>query len=230
MLIRFPIRNFKSVGKYIAISGIGVFLLMFLLSLLLKKETQGDDGLQVASTMAATYIAGPLAGFNYQVTHPSLFSNEPWNTFTQILSPLVKGGLININLPAANEEFVPIPFLFNVFTIYKPYYHDLGQIGCMVALMLIGLVYGAIFYASIRGNRLAIFIFAIGSEEVVMSIFHDSYSYQMTEYSFMFMFALAYFLWLSRRRPVRMCYSMFRSGVTRPAALNERHHESATSE
>ena len=203
-LLRFPVRNLKAVGKYILMAGFGGFLLMVVLSLLVKQETQQANGFQVALEMGATYIAGPLAGFNYQVTHPALFRDEPWNTFTQILGPFVKGGLIHMNLPVTNEEFVPIPFLFNVFTIYKPYYHDFGPFGCMVVLLLLGLVYGYIFCASVRGNRLTSFIFAIGSEELVMSIFHDSYNYQMTEYSFMLMFTLFYFLWLSKKPSVKI--------------------------
>jgi oligosaccharide repeat unit polymerase len=202
--IRFPARNFRAVGKYIAMAGFGVSLLMVLLSLLVKTEAQQSDGLQIALQMGAIYIAGPLAGFNYQVTHPAAFRDQPWNTFTQILSPLVKNGLIHMNLPVVNEEFVRIPFLFNVFTIYKQYYHDFGPLGCMIFLLLFGLVYGSIYRATINGNRLTTFIFAIGSEELVMSIFHDSFNYQMTEYSFMLMFTLVYFLWISRMQPVKI--------------------------
>jgi oligosaccharide repeat unit polymerase len=201
---RYPTRTLKSVAAKAAAAGGGAVLLMILISLATKSETQGFGGLQIALRMAAEYIAGPLAAFNYQVMHPTVFSGQPWNTLTPLLSPLAKWGGLHIQLPPINEEFVSIPFLTNVFTIYKPYYHDVGAVGCVIVFLLIGVVYGAIFRASIRGNQFAIFVFAFGSEGLIMSIFHDSFNYQLTEYGFMLCFGWVYFIWLRRNRSVKI--------------------------
>jgi oligosaccharide repeat unit polymerase len=198
VLFRQSNRTLRAVGMKIAVVAVAVVLLMTLLSLVIKKETQGANGIQVAVNMSTAYVAGPLAAFNYQVTHPAAFKDQPWNTLTQLVSPLVKGGVINVTLPPVNEDFINIPFPFNVFTIYKPYYHDLGIIGCMVVLFLLGFIYGFIFRATVRGNRMALFLFAALTEPLVMSIFHDPFNYRLTIFVFTLGFALFYFQVLRR--------------------------------
>jgi oligosaccharide repeat unit polymerase len=197
-LVRRSNRTITGVGKTIAVSSIAVVLLMTVLTLVLKKETRGSDGVQIALSMSAVYIAGPLAAFNYQVGHPGLFSDQPWNTVTPLLSPLVKSGVMRVAIPPVHEDFINIPFPFNVFTIYKPYYHDLGIAGCMLVLAIVGFIYGYVYRAAVRGNKMALFFLAAFTESLVMSIFHDPFNYRLTVCVFTVGFALFYFLLLRK--------------------------------
>jgi oligosaccharide repeat unit polymerase len=199
LIFRHADRSLKNIGSRFAVVGIAVIGFMTLLTFILKSETQAGEGMNIAANMTVSYIAGPLAGFNYQVEHPSLFRDQPQNTFVIISDLLTKSGLANVkSLKIKDEDVIYIPFPFNVFTIYKPYYHDYGALGCMVALTVLGACYGALFRSARKGNPLSMFMLAGLTQSLIMSVYHDEYSNQLLPILYMALFGLFYLRFLRR--------------------------------
>lgn len=196
-------RSVRIIGKKFVIAGLLVVAALTLAPLLTKSETQSDgasdkSGLVTAANLAAAYIAGPVAGFNYIVYHPGAFSDQSNNTFSEILTPASRLGFRYVP-PPPFDPFVWIPFPINVFTAYKLYYVDFGVGGCLVAFLTFGFISGYLFRAVIRGNRLAAFCFAYMYFALMFTPFQDSY-HLFTRYAYMLSYGCLYFI-LSRRMP-----------------------------
>lgn len=202
VIFRRPNRTFSAVFRRIAvISTLGV-VVMTLFTLLVKQETQTEDGLKVASTMTAVYIAGPLAGFNYRVLHPGEFEGQPHSTFAAVLLPLTGTGLFHLRPMPVFEDFVQVPFPINVFTFYKPYYQDFGVAGCLVLPFAIGFLSSFVFEASMRGNQVALFLLCVNIYIFAYSTFTTLNQFAL--YAYTAAYAVSYFGLLSRLPIVRL--------------------------
>jgi oligosaccharide repeat unit polymerase len=166
-------------------------------TLLTKSETQkqaskGATGAEIAARMTATYIAGPIAAFNYVVEHPGVSQNQSNKTFAEILTPLRAVGVRYVP-PPHFEPFLPIPFLFNVFTVYRTFYGDYGVAGCLVAMLLCGIISGSLFHAAIHGNKFAAFAFCYIGYAIIMSPFLNNFNL-FSRYVYIALFGIAYFV------------------------------------
>ena len=201
VLLRRKNRHFTRIALPIGMAGFGLILLMTAITFLTKAETQGSNGLQVATDMAFEYIAGPIAGFDYAVNHPAEFQDQPATVFAGILTPLSRLELIRYKPPNASDYFVFVPFPTNVYTCFKPYYEDFGMVGCFLAFAIFGLVEGRLFHAAVRGGQIAAFFLAYLSDPLMFSTFDDHYRYVMG-YIYLGLYILVYFYCLKR---VRIC-------------------------
>lgn len=147
-------RSLAAMRRKGAAVGISAVVLLTLITLVTKHETQGQDALQAAGTLTVEYIAGPIAAFDYGVHNVKKMDqrNDP------------------------HGPFVEVPFATNVYTFYQNYYIRAGGFGCFLLALLIGVVHGRVFYACTHGNRFALFIMAYLDYALVLSIFTDAYS------------------------------------------------------
>ncbi len=200
-LLRAPSRSLTKVGRKAAAAALLITLALTAVTLLTKTETQGQtsgerSGLEVAAGMTATYLAGPLAGFNFIVENPATFRDQPNETFALILGPLRSLGL-RYTPPPHFEPFLPVPFLFNVFTAYKAFYVDFGAVGCSLALFLCGAISGSLFGAAVRGNKFASFALCYTGLAVILSPFQNSFIL-LYRYAYVALFGVAYFVVVPR--------------------------------
>lgn len=200
-LFRLPSRSFFRVGRKMIMSGALIVLLMTLVPLLTKSETQSGgsgrhSGAYIAATMTETYIAGPMAGFNYIVENPGTFRDQSNNTFAQVLSPLRVVGLHYVP-PPNFDPFMPVPFPINVFTAYKSFYIDFGALGCCLAWFLCGCLSGLVFFAADKGNRFARFVYCYLVYAILFSIFQNSFIL-LYRYAYVLLFGAVYFIVIPR--------------------------------
>jgi oligosaccharide repeat unit polymerase len=187
---------------------------MAALTFLTKSETQGENGLQVASDMTFEYMVGPIAAFDYAVYHPEQFREQPAAVFAEVLERLSTLRLIHYTPPDNVGVHVDVPFGTNVYTCFMPYYEDFGAAGCFLFFTLFGLVEGYVFYAAARGNNIAAFVLAYLSYSLMFSVFADSYHFVMG-YLYLFAYIVVYFYFLKR---IRISGSVIRIRISQPPA------------
>jgi oligosaccharide repeat unit polymerase len=200
-LLRAPSRSFTKVGRKAAAAALLITLALMAVTLLTKTETQGQasggrSGLEVAAGMTATYMAGPIAGFNFVVENPATFSDQSNETFAEILGPLRSLGL-RYTPPPHFDPFLPVPFLINVFTAYKQFYVDFGAAGCPLAFFLCGAISGSLFDSAVRGNKFAAFALCYAGYAVIISPFQNSFIL-LYRYAYVALFGFVYFVVVPR--------------------------------
>lgn len=205
ILLKSKDRTIRKAGLPLSIAALGIVVLMAVMSLT-KYWVQGPNGTSPASG-AWHYITGPLAAFDYYVEHPDEYADQPAAVFVQILTPLSRLGLIRYqNLVevdgSALDRFVMVPFPANVYTAYKPYYHDFGAWGCFAAFALFGLVEGLLFYRATHGGAIAAFFLAHLAGSLMFSTFDDNY-HGFSRHLNVLVFAIGCF-WLMKRVKVRL--------------------------
>jgi len=193
-------QSITAFGKILMLSGAGALLIITALSLVTKSETQGDDAVSVALEMTMAYAAGPLAAFDYVVDHPREFAGHSSTVFADILAPAAEIGLTRYDPPPLIDSFSYIPFPMNVYTMLKPYYLDFGVVGCLLALLVIGMIHGFTFAAANHGNRLAALFLAYLAYAVIFSPFGDSY-HLLQRHIYVIGYGMMYFF-VARNLPV----------------------------
>jgi len=141
-------RSVAAMRTKLVLIATGVLLLFTATTLLTKRETQGDDMLAAASTMTMSYIAGPLAAFDFGIHH---FEESEHL-----------------------DAFVGVPFYTNVYTAYRTYYLLVRDL-CSIPFLLFGAVHGILYHAAVRGRRIASFLMAYLYYALVLSPFADAY-------------------------------------------------------
>jgi oligosaccharide repeat unit polymerase len=148
ILLRMRDRSFTAMRRTIALLAGGTLVLLTCITLLTKRETQGNDMMAAASTMTMSYIAGPLAAFDFGIHH-----------FEQ---------------SQHLDSFVSVPFYTNVYTAYRTYYLLLGNL-CSVPFLLFGAVHGFLYNGAVRGRKIAQFLMAYLYYALILSPFADAY-------------------------------------------------------
>jgi oligosaccharide repeat unit polymerase len=200
-LLRAPSRSITKVGSRAAAAALLITLALTAVTLLTKKETQGEasgehSALGMAAGLTAAYVAGPLAGFNFVVENPATFRDQSNGTFAPILSPL-RGVGLRYDPPPPFEPFLPVPFLFNVFTAYKTFFVDFGATGCSLALLLCGAISGSLFDSAVRGNKFAAFALCYVGLAVIFTPFMNAFIL-FNRYAYVALFGIAYFVVIPR--------------------------------
>ena len=78
----------------------------------------------------------------------------------------------------------------------------MARLAALVAFMLFGFIEGRLFYASVRGNRLAISCFAYLANALMFSTFDDFY-HSFSRHLNIMIFLIGYF-WLMKRVRIRL--------------------------
>jgi oligosaccharide repeat unit polymerase len=205
ILLKAKDRTIRKAGLPLSIAALGIVILMAVMSLT-KYWAQGPNRISPASG-AWHYITGPLAAFDYYVEHPDEYADQPAAVFDQILTPLSRLGLIRYQTlmevdGSSLDRFLEVPFPANVYTAYKPYYHDFGPLGCFAAFAFFGFVEGLLFYRATRGGPIAAFFLAHLAGSLMFSTFDDVY-HGLSRHLNILVFAIGYF-WLLKRVRIRL--------------------------
>lgn len=205
ILLKYRDRTLRRVGLPLSLAALGVIVLMAAMSIT-KVWAQGPNAISPAAG-AWHYITGPLAAFDYYVEHSAEYADQPNAAFAQVLTPLSKVGLIRYQTleeidGSSLDRFVEVPFAANVYTAYKPYYHDFGAGGLFIAFILFGLIEGLLFYRATHGGLIAAFFLAHLAGSLMFSTFDDNY-HGISRHLNILVFAIVYF-WLIKRARVRL--------------------------
>jgi oligosaccharide repeat unit polymerase len=120
------------------------------------------------------YLLGPLAAFDRFLNEPS-YLHLGENVFRTFHAILYRLDVISAPPQELIQEFVPIPFLTNVYTVYYTYILDFGLIGAFIFIFLIGLFHSSLFYKAKTGDPYYIFFYAILVHPLITSFFNDQY-------------------------------------------------------
>jgi oligosaccharide repeat unit polymerase len=197
-------RRMTAIGRRLTYTGLAVILALTSVSLLTKAETQSDSGdqLTLATQLSIAYIAGPIAAFDHLVRHESVFQEQQNNTFADLFAPASRTFGLGYQSPPTVEPWVTVPIPVNVYTSFKPYYHDFGVLGCFFAFGFIGCMHGALFRAANHGSRAALFFLAGISYALIFSPFTDAY-HHIFHYVYLSGYACLYFVFLKRLPDLR---------------------------
>lgn len=75
------------------------------------------------------------------------------------------------------QEFVPVPHMTNLFTIYLQYLQDYGLLGILIIMPCLGYVHSVIYKWAISGKRddFAFFVLTISYLPMIQSVFQETY-------------------------------------------------------
>lgn len=107
----------------------------------------------------AIYVYSPLVALGYMNIDGS---SLPIGAYVLRFLYAVGYRLGILETPPVNTilEYVQIPLLTNVYTVMQPFYHDFGLIGVLWGAVLYGLFYSCLYAFSLKGNGLALILFA----------------------------------------------------------------------
>ena len=136
----------------------------------MSKETENQDTTSFVDFFAM-YITTPPVAFGR--LKENVFCQFGSNTFGQVYMYLNAFGF-NFDYTERIQEFVQVPVLTNVYTIFQPFYTDFGVIGVFV----FGLIYGALFgyiYALFKsGNSSCKLLYTYLVEVIIIQFYNEN--------------------------------------------------------
>jgi oligosaccharide repeat unit polymerase len=174
---------------------VALFVAVFIGLFFTNKETEGMTGgvTSIATNLVLIYIVGPLAAFDKVVQDPVDFMMTTSHTFQSPLHWAARLHLTEYTAPPFFDSFVFVPFPANVYTVFKFYFLELGIVGTLVLLLIVGLLHSLLYLKAKQGGRLSTYLFAYSMFPVLMVIFDDHYN-KIGNYLYAFAFGLLYFL------------------------------------
>jgi oligosaccharide repeat unit polymerase len=156
---------------------IALFIVFFIGLSFTNKSNEGMTGgvIGIASNAVLSYIAGPLAAFDCVVQNPANFAMSMSHTFQLPLRLAAMLHLATYTQPPAFDSYVFVPFPTNVYTVFKFYFLELGSVGTIALMLLIGLLHSLLYLKARLGGRLSTYLFAYSMFPVLMVIFDDHY-------------------------------------------------------
>ena len=136
----------------------------------MSKETENQDTTSFVDFFAM-YITTPPVAFGR--LKENVFCQFGSNTFGQVYMYLNAFGF-NFDYTERIQEFVQVPVLTNVYTIFQPFYTDFGVTGVFV----FGLIYGALFgyiYALFKsGNSSCKLLYTYLVEVIIIQFYNEN--------------------------------------------------------
>lgn len=176
---------------------IALFIALYIGLIFTNKDTEGMTGgvTGVATYFVLSYIAGPLAAFDRVMQQPGDFIMTANHTFQFPLHLAATLHLItNYTKPPRLDTFIFVPFMTNVYTVFKFYYLELGTVGAIVILFFVGLIHSLLYLKARQGGRFSTFLFAYSMYPVLMVIFDEVYLSSIGTSLRAVAFGLLYFL------------------------------------
>lgn len=137
-------------------------------------------GLTVAENMMTMlesfriYLLGALPAFDLTM-HSNFVPEYGTNTFRFVFAVLNKVG-IHVNVPPLIQDFVNVPELTNVYTVFRPYFLDFGFAGIIAVQLVLGVWHGFIYKRATSGEPFFILVYAVFLYPLIMQFFQDQYT------------------------------------------------------
>ncbi len=131
-------------------------------------------------SMLADYLCSPIACLNYSIHNGMLefITTSGGGRYTMsgvwgLISRFIGGE----GAPPVVQGYVQVgpEVSYNVYTVYQWTGMDFGLLYALLWHFLFGIIYGALFTFSLRGNEYAILTYSVLSYPLVMMFFEDQY-------------------------------------------------------
>ncbi|HEY1937181.1 MAG TPA: O-antigen polymerase [Candidatus Angelobacter sp.] len=121
------------------------------------------------------YAVGGIVGFDRVLRQPNVIPHS-WQIDRFFLDTANKFGA-HFYIPVIHADFVSVgPALSgNVYTMYFAYI-DLGYVGMMVLVVLIGFILGLVHRKAIQGKKVAIIMASFFTNSLILSPYNENYS------------------------------------------------------
>jgi oligosaccharide repeat unit polymerase len=174
---------------------IALIVTLFIGLIFTNKNTEEMPGgvTGIATYFVVGYIIGPLGAFDKVVQNPAHFMSAGNYTFYFPLHMADRLHLIDYSTSPIIEDISYVPFPTNVYTLYERYFLELGLIGTLVLMFLVGLLHSLLYLKAKQGGRFSIYLFAFSMYSVLMVTFVDAYD-AIPTYLFAITYGLLYFL------------------------------------
>jgi oligosaccharide repeat unit polymerase len=155
------------------------FLLFVSIGIALNKAGSYDESIgeslpEIVDALQ-TYLLGALPAFDYLRERSNALG---WgiNTFRSVLAFGTALGIPNLEVVPLVKEFVFVPTLTNVYTVYQPYYEDFGFTGALVFPFGFGYLHSIAYRKSSSPHgMLWIIAYAMMMYPLFMQFFQDQY-------------------------------------------------------
>jgi oligosaccharide repeat unit polymerase len=155
------------------------FLVLWIGLIFTTKDTTVFGQMTVGNTVVlflVGYIVGPVVGLDYVLGHGYQYADVPHHTFKFFLTAASALHLIQYTPPPLFDEFAPMPFPTNVYSVYKFYYTDFGLLGTLAVMAFIGFLQTALYKKARTKSVLAVYLFSLSMFPLIMVFFDDLYS------------------------------------------------------
>lgn len=132
------------------------------------------DNLSGIQEIFLQYLLGPLSAFDKFYNEPS-YLHFGENVFRFIYAVLHKIGIGNTPPQNLIQEFISVPFMTNVYTIYYTYILDYGLIGAFIFIFFIAFFHSFLFFKAKSEHPYYLYFYAILIHPLVLSFFNDQY-------------------------------------------------------
>jgi len=167
--------NWRVGGVITGIVSIG-FMVFWIMG---RSMGKADDTAAGAANNLMAYLFSSIPALSvYLDQHPIHIIGGDWgsNTFRFFTALMASIGLAD--RPASLvQEFIPVPHLTNLYTIYLQYIKDFGLTGVVVIPIALGYLHGHIFRWAMtdKNNEFALYVLAITYLPLLLSVFQETY-------------------------------------------------------
>lgn len=165
--------NWRVGGVFVGILSI-VFMIFWIMGRAMGKA---DDTAEGAVNDLISYLFSSIPALSvYLDEHPIRIIDGDWgsNTFIFFVALMASIGMAD-KPPNLVQEFIPVPHLTNLYTIYLQYIKDFGLAGVVVLPLFIGFLHGHLFQMAMknRNNEFAFYILSISYLPLIQTVFQE---------------------------------------------------------
>jgi len=146
------------------------------------------------------YLLGPLSAFDRFLSEPS-YLHFGENVFRTIYAILYKLEISNVPPQNSLQNFIAVPFLTNVYTVYQTYILDFGFIGAIFFIFLFGLFHSSLYYKAKTGDPYYIYFYAVLIHPLITSFFSDQYFSILSHWMQYLLLGTLTFRYFAKRQP-----------------------------
>lgn len=174
--------NWRVGGVFVGILSI-VFMIFWIMGRAMGKA---DDAAAGAVNDLIAYLFSSIPALSvYLDQHPLHIIDGDWgsNTFRFFIALMASIGLVD--KPASLvQEFIPVPHLTNLYTIYLQYIKDFGLTGVVAIPLFLGFLHGHIFRWAMtnKNNEFAFYILAISYLPLLQTVFQETHFLSMSSW------------------------------------------------
>jgi oligosaccharide repeat unit polymerase len=175
-----------------------LFVVLFIGLIFVDKNTEElAGGISGTATYAIysviNYTEAPLAAFDNVVQRPADFTIASSHIFAFPLRLAAALHLTDYKAAPLLDSYTLVPFPTNVYTVFKFYFLELGIIGTLVLMCVIGLLHSMLYLKARKGGTFSIYLFACFIFPLLMVTFDDWY-HSISKYLYSIVLGLLYFL------------------------------------
>lgn len=156
---------------YSIISTFGAVILLFFFFNMMKEEQSTNEESMPFLDFLGMYVLSPAVAYERLLEDVSTqFGSHTFQTIYLFLSRFGVDVEVNNRL----LDFVFVPILTNVYTIFQPFYEDFGQRGVAMFALVYGTLFGVIYTHYRRGSIFARCVYTYLCEVIIIQFYNEN--------------------------------------------------------